>query len=114
MGIKRPGGFAELVAVPACAAVALPADLDFHRAAVVMRHVPTAWNLLVHVADLKFGETVLIMGAGGNLGTIGIQIAKNVIGARVIAAAGSDERVTLGKKLGADHGINYTTHDIRR
>jgi NADPH2:quinone reductase len=40
MGIKRPGGFAELVAVPACAAVELPADLDFHHGAVVMRHVP--------------------------------------------------------------------------
>ena len=66
----------------------------------------------MHVAELKYGETVLIMGAGGNLGTIGIQIAKNVIGAHVIAAAGSDERVTLGKKLGADHGINYTTHNI--
>jgi NADPH:quinone reductase len=112
MGIKRPGGFAELVTVPACAAVALPEALDFHRAAVVMRHVPTAWNLLVHVAELKFGETVLIMGAGGNLGTIGIQIAKNVIGARVIAAAGSDDRVALGTKLGADHGINYATQNI--
>ena len=112
MGIKRPGGFAELVAVPACAAVALPAGLDFHRAAVVLRHVPTAWNLLMHVADLKFDETVLIMGAGGNLGSVGIQIAKNVIGARVIAAAGSAERVALGKKLGADHGVNYATQDI--
>jgi NADPH:quinone reductase-like Zn-dependent oxidoreductase len=112
MGIKRPGGFAELVAVPACAGVAIPQNLDFHRAAVVMRHVPTAWNLLMHVAELKAGETVLIMGAGGNLGTIGIQIAKNVIGAHVIAAAGSDDRATLGKKLGADHGINYTKQNI--
>jgi NADPH:quinone reductase-like Zn-dependent oxidoreductase len=113
MGIKRPGGFAERVTVPACAAIALPDGLDFHRAAVVMRHVPTAWNLLFHVADLKFDETVLIMGAGGNLGTIGIQIAKNVIGARVIATAGSDARVALGKNLGADHGINYNTHNLR-
>jgi NADPH:quinone reductase len=112
MGIKRPGGFAELVAVPASAGIAIPENLDFHRAAVVMRHVPTAWNLLVHVAELKAGETVLIMGAGGNLGTIGIQIAKNVIGARVIAAAGSDERVQLGQKLGADHGVNYASHNI--
>ena len=112
MGIKRPGGFAELVAVPACAAVALPDALDFHRAAVVLRHVPTAWNLLMHVAKLTFDETVLIMGAGGNLGTIGIQIAKNVIGARVIAAAGSDERVALGKTLGADHGVNYASENI--
>jgi NADPH:quinone reductase len=112
MGIKRPGGFAEMVAVPACAGVAIPRGLDFHHAAVVMRHVPTAWNLLTHVAELKAGETVLIMGAGGNLGTVGIQIAKNVIGATVIAAAGSDDRVRLGLNLGADHGINYATHDI--
>ncbi len=112
MGIKRPGGFAELVAVPACAAIALPETLDFHHAAVAMRHVPTAWNLLCNVAALKAGETVLIMGAGGNLGSIGIQIAKNVIGARVIAAAGSDERVRAGLALGADHGINYNTQDI--
>ena len=112
MGIGRPGGFAERVAVPACAGVAIPDHLDFHRAAVVLRHVPTAWNLLFHVAELKAHETVLIMGAGGNLGTIGIQIAKNVIGARVIAAAGSDERAKLGQKLGADHGINYATQSI--
>jgi NADPH:quinone reductase-like Zn-dependent oxidoreductase len=101
-----------LVAVPACAGISIPKNLDFHRAAVVMRHVPTAWNLLFHVAELKRGETVLVMGAGGNLGTIGIQIAKNVIGAQVIAAAGSDERAALGKKLGADHAINYVTHNI--
>ena len=113
MGINRPGGFAEKVTVPACAAVALPNGLDFHSAAVVMRHVPTAWNLLFHVAALKAGETVLIMGAGGNLGSIGIQIAKNVIGARVIATAGSDDRVAIGNKLGADYGINYNTHNLR-
>jgi len=111
MGIKRPGGFAELVAVPACVAVALPDGLDFHAAAVVMRHAPTAWMLL-RTAKLKAGETVLIMGAGGNLGTVGIQIAKNVIGARVIAAAGSDDRVKLGLSLGADHGINYQKQDL--
>ena len=113
MGIKRQGGFAEMIAVPACAAVAVPDHLDFHHAAVIMRHVPTAWNLLFHVAELKKGETVLIMGAGGNLGTVGIQIAKNVVGATVIAAAGSDDRVKLGINLGADYGINYNTQNIR-
>jgi NADPH2:quinone reductase len=113
MGIKRPGGFAQLVALPACIAVAVPERLDFHAAAVIMRHAPTAWNLLVNTAELKPHETVLIMGAGGNLGMTGIQIAKNVIGARVIAAAGSDERVRQGLALGADHGINYATHDLR-
>ena len=112
MGIKRPGGFADMVAVPACAAIALPDGLDFHHAAVVMRHVPTAWNLMFNVAELKAGETVLVMGAGGNLGSIGIQIAKNVIGAKVIAAAGSDDRAQLGRDLGADHAVNYNTHDL--
>ena len=72
MGIKRPGGFAELVAVPSRAVIALTDGLDFHHAAVVMRHASTAWNPLVNVAELKIGETVLIMGAGGNLGSIGV------------------------------------------
>jgi NADPH:quinone reductase-like Zn-dependent oxidoreductase len=112
MGIKRPGGFAELVCVPACIAIALPDQLGYHAAAVVTRHVPTAWNLMFNVAELRAGETVLVMGAGGNLGSIGIQIAKNVIGAKVIAAAGSDDRVQVGLSLGADHGINYNSHDI--
>jgi NADPH:quinone reductase len=112
LGIKRPGGFAERVTVPACAGVAIPERLDFHRAAVVLRHVPTAWNLLVHVAALKTDEIVLVMGAGGNLGSIGIQIAKNVIGARVIAAAGSDKRVSIGRRLGADFAVNYATQNI--
>jgi NADPH:quinone reductase len=113
MGIKRQGGFAELVCVPAAVTDHLPAGLGFHDAAVALRHVPTAWNLLMNEAKIKPGEWVLVMGAGGNLGTIGIQIAKNVVGARVITAAGSDERVKLGLALGAGHGINYRTHDIR-
>lgn len=113
MGIKRQGGFAELVAVPACALVAIPERLDFHRAAVVMRHVPTAWNLLFRIAQLKATEAVLIMGAAGNLGMIGIQIAKNIIGARVIAAAGSDDRAAVGLKLGADYAVNYAKQNIR-
>jgi NADPH:quinone reductase-like Zn-dependent oxidoreductase len=112
MGIKRPGGFAELVCVPACAGFEVPAGLDFRDAAVVMRHAPMAWNLLVNEGRLKAGETVLVMGAAGNLGSTGIQLAKNVIGARVIAAAGSDDRVKLGLDLGADLGINYNTQDI--
>jgi len=113
MGVRRPGGFAERVCVPASAGVAVPAGLDFHHAAVIMRHAPTAWNLLCNVAKLKAGETVLIMGAGGNLGTVGVQIAKNVVGASVIAAAGSDERVQIGLDLGADHGVNYNARDLR-
>ena len=113
MGINRPGGFAEMVNIPACALNPLPMNLNLHEAAVVMRHCPTAWNLLCNVAQLKAGEWVLIMGASGNLGSIGIQIAKNVIGAKVIATAGSDDRVKVGVDLGADYGINYNTQDLK-
>jgi NADPH:quinone reductase-like Zn-dependent oxidoreductase len=112
MGIKRPGGFAEMVAVPACAAEALPDGLSFHEAAVAMRHCPTAWNLLCNGAALKPGEWALIMGAGGNLGSVGIQIAKRVIGAKVIAVAGSRERAEAGLALGADHAIDYSRQDV--
>jgi len=113
MGIRRPGGFAELVCVPSRVVDPLPDGLGFHEAAVALRHVPTAWNLLCNEARLKPGEWVLVMGAAGNLGAIGIQIAKNVVGARVICTAGSDARVRTGTELGADHGINYKTQDIR-
>lgn len=112
MGVRRPGGFAELVTVPAVAASAVPDGLGLHQAAVIMRHAPTAWKLLFACADLKAGETILILGAGGNLGSIGIEIAKHVAGATVIAAAGDDARVALGRGLGADHGINYATTDL--
>jgi NADPH:quinone reductase-like Zn-dependent oxidoreductase len=112
MGVRRPGGFAELVTVPAAVAAAVPAGLGFHEAAVIMRHAPTAWKLLFDCAQLKASETILVMGAGGNLGSTGIQIAKTVIGATVIAAAGSDDRVKLGLDVGADHGINYGASDI--
>jgi NADPH:quinone reductase-like Zn-dependent oxidoreductase len=113
MGIRRPGGFAELVCVPACAIVDVPDKLDFVTASVVMRHVPTAWNLLFNVAKLQTAETVLIMGAGGNLGSVGIQLAKNVAGATVIAVAGSDAACALGRSLGADHAVNYNTHNVQ-
>ena len=113
MGIKRPGGFADKVCVPASVAFALPDRLGFHEASVVMRHCPTAWNLLVNEAGLKAGEWVLIMGASGNLGSVGIQIAKHVIGARVITTAGSRERADAGLELGADYAIDYSTQDLR-
>lgn len=112
MGIKRPGGFAEKVCVPAAVAFGLPDGLGFHDASVVMRHCPTAWNLLVNIAGLKAGEWALVMGASGNLGSVGIQIAKHVVGARVIAVAGSRARADGGLSLGADHAIDYSTQDL--
>ena len=114
MGVNRPGGFAELVCVPTSAIVAIPKGLGFYEAAVVMRHCPTAWNLLCNIAKLRRDEWVIVMGASGNLGAAGIQIAKNVIGAKVIAAAGSRSRAENGLRLGADHAVDYTTQDLLR
>ncbi len=111
LGIKCWGGNADYVKVPAVIAVPIPDDLDFAEAAAVLRHGPTAHNLLFDLGGLQAGETVLVMGAAGGLGSIGIQIAK-AAGATVICTAGSDERVAVGMELGADFGVNYTSDDL--
>ncbi len=89
----------------------IPEGLDFATATVVSRHAPTAFHLLRDRAGLKAGEWVLVMGAAGGLGSAGVQVAK-YLGAKVIAAAGADERVKVGLYLGADAGINYRSQDL--
>ena len=111
IGVNRWGGYAEYAVVPASNAFVLPDGLAFPEAAVVMRHMPTARHQLHCRADLKAGEWVLVMGAAGGLASCCIQVAKR-IGAKVIGAAGSDDRVATAIAFGADHGINYRTQDL--
>ena len=111
-GIHCWGGNAQFTVAPVFATCVVPKGVSFADACVLARHAPVAWNLLVHMGKLKAGEWVLVMGAAGNLGSIGIQLAKN-LGARVITCAGSDERAALGRELGADHAINYKTADLK-
>ena len=111
-GIHCWGGYAEYTTAPAIATCVVPKGVSFADACVLARHAPVAWNLLVHLGKIKAGEWILVMGAAGNLGSIGIQLAKN-LGAKVIACAGSDERCTIARELGADHAINYKTHDLK-
>ena len=111
LGIGCWGGAAELVKVPASVAVKLPTKLEFAEAAAVLRHGPMAHHLLFDTGGMKSGETILVMGAAGGLGLTGIQIAK-AAGAKVIAAAGSDERVAVGCEYGADFGVNYVKQDL--
>ena len=111
VGINRDGGNAEYIAIPAESTHRIPAELPFPAATVISRHAPTAYKLLVHMADVQAGEWVLIMGAGGNLGSLGIQIAK-MRGARVIGAAGSADRARVGQELGADAVVNYAESDL--
>lgn len=111
LGIRCWGGDADYVKVPASIAVPIPDRLSFAEAAAVLRHGPMAHYLLFDLGGLQAGETVLVMGAAGGLGSTGIQICK-AHGATVICAAGSDERVEVGMGFGADHGINYNTQDL--
>lgn len=111
LGVGHMGGYAELVCVPARATVPIPEGLDFASATVVARHAPQAFNLLRDRAGLKPGETVLVMGAAGGLGHAGVQVAR-LLGARVIGAAGSPERVDAALAAGADDGIDYRAADL--
>jgi NADPH:quinone reductase-like Zn-dependent oxidoreductase len=111
LGVHSWGGYAEYVKAPAENTQLIPDGLDFPTACVVARHAPTAFHLLRDRARLKAGEWVLVMGAAGGLGSAGVQAAK-LLGAKVIAAAGADERVQVGLELGADAGVNYRAQDL--
>ena len=87
----------------------LPDGFSFEDAAAFVLIYATSYHALIDRAALKAGETVLILGAAGGVGTSAIQIAK-AAGARVIAAASSDEKCALCRELGADATINYTEH----
>jgi NADPH:quinone reductase-like Zn-dependent oxidoreductase len=110
-GYSLDGGCADFICVPEVNCIAIPERLDYPSAAAVPLTFLTAWNMLLRVAHLKAGEDVLIMGAGSGVGTAAIQIAK-LFGARVIAAAGTDDKLAKAAELGADAGINYATQDL--
>ena len=95
------GGYAELVAVPEPQVVALPDEVPFVDAAVLGLGAITAYFALVRRAGVRPGETVLVTGAGGGVGSAGVQIAK-ALGATVIAVARDDERAALARQQGAD------------
>jgi NADPH2:quinone reductase len=113
IGIDRWGGYAECIAVPERYAVKLPDNISFAEGTVVTRHFPMAFNLLVSKAQVRPSEWVLVMGATGALGSSCVQVAK-LFGAKVIAGAGTDERVDLAKTYGANCGINYRKHDLAK
>lgn len=111
IGQGRDGGMAELVVVPAANVMPKPAKLTFEEAASVPLVFTTALHMILTRAHLRFGETVLVNAAGSGVGVAAIQVAK-LHGARVIASAGSDEKLAKARELGADDCINYTTHDL--
>jgi NADPH2:quinone reductase len=106
------GGFATHACVNAQLVMPLPKGFAFEDAAAFICTYGTTHHALVDRAELKAGETVLVLGAAGGVGTAAIQVAK-AVGARVIAAASSDGKCALCRDLGADATINYSTANIR-
>ena len=106
------GGFATHACVNAGLAMAMPAGFTFEDAAAFICTYGTSHHALIDRAGLQAGETVLVLGAAGGVGTAAIQIAK-AAGARVIAAVSSAEKCAACTALGADATINYATHNIR-
>lgn len=105
------GSYAEYAAVPADLLVKLPDSISFEQGAALMLQGMTAHYLVKSTYPLKPGETALIHAAAGGVGQLLVQMAK-MIGAEVIATAGSEEKAAIAKGLGADHVIIYTKQDF--
>lgn len=110
--LSGTGGFGTHTLAPAALCMPLLKGFPFVDAAAFIMIYATSWHALMDRAQLKAGETVLVLGAAGGVGTAAIQIAK-AAGARVIAAASTDEKCALCTSIGADATINYTTKNLR-
>ena len=110
--LSGTGGFGTHTIAPATLCMPLPDGFSHVDAAAFIMIYATSWHALMDRAQLKAGETVLILGAAGGVGTAAIQIAK-AAGARVIAAASTDEKCALCLSIGADATINYSRQNLR-
>jgi NADPH2:quinone reductase len=106
------GGFAEEIAVDAERTIPMPSGMDFIPASAFVLTYGTSYHALKDRADLKAGETLLVLGAAGGVGLAAIQLGK-AMGAKVIAAASNDAKLQICKQNGADEVINYGAEDLR-
>jgi NADPH:quinone reductase-like Zn-dependent oxidoreductase len=109
-GVQTWGGYAEYAIAPSEHVLAVPDDVSFDSAAAIAVTGSTSWHMLVRRANLRPGETVLMVAAGSGIGVIGLQIAK-LSGAIVIATAGSEMKLARARELGADHTVNHSEPD---
>ncbi len=105
------GGYAEYIAVPASIAVSIPDSLTYDDAAALTLAAITSWHMLYRRTRVQPGEWVLVQAAGSGVGVYAVQIAR-FLGARVIATAGSNEKLNRARELGADATINYSEQDV--
>ena len=106
------GTFAERVCVPELAVVKLPDAVDFPTGAATLLTYATTHHALVDRAALAAGETLLVLGAAGGVGIAAVELGK-LLGARVIAAASSPEKLAFCREHGADETIDYTREDLK-
>lgn len=111
LGNAVDGGDCELIAVPAANIIPFPDSLDFDQAASVPLVFVTAWHMLVGLAGVRQGQTVLVLGGSSGVGIAAIQIAK-LFHCRVITTAGDEKKLEKAQALGADHGINHYKQKI--
>ncbi len=111
-GLGTTGGFAELAVVPAVGARVLPDSVGFAESTGLNYAYGTSLYGLKYRGDLKPGETLLILGAGGNVGLSAVELGK-LMGARVIAAASREDKLDLCRERGADDTINYATENLK-
>ena len=103
---------AERVAAKASVVLPAPRNLSFEAASGICITYFTSMHALKQRAQLQPGETLLVLGAAGGVGTTAVELGR-LMGATVIAAASSDEKLALARSLGAEHLINYSTQDLR-
>jgi NADPH:quinone reductase len=111
-GSSFSGSFATHTVVPAQALRAVPDGVGLDAAAAFWVGHATSYHAVRSVAEVTAGDTVVVLGAAGGVGLAAVEIAK-LLGATVIAAASSDERLELCRQRGADYVINYDTTDLR-
>ena len=111
LGNAVDGGNCELFAASAASIIPIPDLLTFDQAASVPLVFVTAWHMLVGLAGVRPGQTVLVLGASSGVGIAAIQIA-NMFHCRVITTAGDEAKLEKGTALGADHGINHYKQKI--
>ena len=108
LGYPGWGAAREKLAIAANKLVKLPANLDFDRAAGLCVTYGTSYHALKDRAHLVAGETLAVLGASGGVGLAAIELGK-LMGARVIACASTEEKLSFAREHGAAHGINYAT-----
>jgi NADPH:quinone reductase-like Zn-dependent oxidoreductase len=111
LGATEPGGYADYVVVPASTLVALPDAVTYEAAASLQGTFAPVWHALKGRLDLQPGTSILINAAGSGAGSAGVQLAR-YLGARVIASAGSDDKLARARADGAAATINYATEDL--